>query len=437
MAKTRNYSDFLSSVCALIGVPTSRLSTELAESLNLLFNNSIRDIWMATQWFDTCPRGEARFVGNRLTYPNNLSKTAYWTNTALTITANNIANPLDGEVTASRLMETAANSEHRVVQSVTSFFASQTYVASFYARPNGRNQIKLSVYDGASTYSAFFNVAAGTVGTTANITGSTIVLQPNGFYLCQISFTASANATTSGTYTLNLSTDGSTISYTGDVTKGAYIWGAMVQQTSNVPQSDLLLPWEQTGEETIDALFEVYQASPSGAFYPRKQGYLLTPAGVQMINGSWSTYVDGVNQSSIYGILPCNPVFIFYRKYPFRYVGTTYSATATYAVDDQIYFTDTAGNGNYYKCVVATTAGQSPSTTPASWSLIPLYTPFLQYCIYRTFADWLLSDGQQDKATGMLGLAEAKLADAVENQERQMGDVLPTKFQTHVTSRTF
>ena len=138
MAKTRNYSDFLSSVCALIGVPTSRLSTELAESLNLLFNNSIRDIWMATQWFDTCPRGEARFVGNRLTYPNNLSKTAYWTNTALTITANNIANPLDGEVTASRLMETAANSEHRVVQSVTSFFASQTYVASFYARPNGR-----------------------------------------------------------------------------------------------------------------------------------------------------------------------------------------------------------------------------------------------------------------------------------------------------------
>ena len=52
-------------------------------------------------------------------------------------------------------------------------------------------------------------------------------------------------------------------------------------------------------------------------------------------------------------------------------------------------------------------------------------------------ADWLLSDGQQDKATGMLGLAENKLADAVENQERQMGDVLPTKFQTHVTSRTF
>jgi len=86
---------------------------------------------------------------------------------------------------------------------------------------------------------------------------------------------------------------------------------------------------------------------------------------------------------------------------------------------------------------VATTAGQSPSTTPASWSLIPLYTPFLQYCIYRVFADWLLSDGQQDKASGMLGLAEAKLADAVENQERQMGDVLPTKFQTHVTSRTF
>jgi hypothetical protein len=61
----------------------------------------------------------------------------------------------------------------------------------------------------------------------------------------------------------------------------------------------------------------------------------------------------------------------------------------------------------------------------------------MQYCIYRTFADWLVSDGQLDKGDRVSRTADQKLADAVEVLERQMGDVLPTKFQTHVTSRTF
>jgi hypothetical protein len=184
-------------------------------------------------------------------------------------------------------------------------------------------------------------------------------------------------------------------------------------------------------------VFDVYQASPASAFYPRQQGYLLTQDGIQMINGAWATYIDGVNQSSIYGILPCNPVFLFYRKYAPMYTGDDYSATATYAVDDQVYFTDSSDRGNYWKCTEATSAGESPSTTPSKWQLIPLYTIFLQYCIYRTYADWLTSDGQLDKSDRASSMADRKLADAVEILERQMGDVLPTKFQTHVTSRAY
>lgn len=437
MAKTRNYSEFLDSVTQLIGVPPSRLTTELADSLNAFFNNSIRDIWLATQWYETCPRGEARFVGNRLTYTNDLTKSAYWANTGLTISANQIANPLDGAVTASLLMEAATNTEHKVQQTVNSFFPSQQYTVTAYVRPNGRNNVQLVAFDGNTTYSAFFDIAAGTVGTVVNATGTNITLQPNGFYVCQLNFTASPSATTSGYYSLKFSTNGSTVSYLGDVSKGAYVWGCVVQQTTNVPVSDLLLPWEQLGEETIDAVFDVYQASPSSAYYPRRQGYLLTQDGIQMINGAWATYINGVNQSSIYGILPCNPVFLFYRKYLPTYTGSTYSATATYTVGNQIYFTDSSGAGNYYRCVTNTSAGQSPSTTPNSWRVIPLYTVFMQYCIYRTFADWLVSDGQLDKGDRVSRTAEQKLADAVEVLERQMGDVLPTKFQTHVTSRTF
>lgn len=437
MARTRNYSDFLNSVIQLIGIPSSRLTTEVAESINQFFNNAIRDVWLSTQWLDICPRGEARFVGNRLTYGNDLAKSAYWTATGVTALGNQISNPLDGSVTASSMTETAVTSEHKVVQNVTSFFPSQQYTVTAYVRPNGRNNVQLVAYDGNTTYSAFYDVSAGTVGTVVNASGTSITLQPNGFYICQLNFTASSAATTSGTYSLKLSTNGSTVSYAGDTSKGVYVWGCLVQQTTNVPISDLTIPWQQTGEETIETVFDVYQASPASAFYPRRQGYLLSQTGIQMINGSWATYINGVNQSSIYGVLPNNPVFVFYRSMSPVYSGSIYSATATYAVDDQIYFTDSAGNGNYYKCVAATSAGQSPSTTAASWKLIPLYNVFFQYCIYRAYADWLVSDGQLDKAGKASALAEQKLADAIEVQERQMGDVLPLKVQTHVTSRSF
>lgn len=435
MARTRNYSDFLNSVIQLIGIPSSRLTTEVAESINQFFNNAIRDIWLSTQWLDTCPRGEARFVGNKLTYPNDLAKTAYWTPTALTITANQLANPLDGSVTASKVMEAASVSEHTVEQNVTSFFPSQDYNITAYVRPNGRNNVQLVAYDGNTTFSAFFDVSAGTVGTVVNASGTSINLQPNGFYLCQMSFTASASATPSGKYTLKLSTDGSTLNYLGDSAKGVYVWGCLVQQTTNVPVSDLLIPWQQIGEETIDAVFDVYQASPASAFYPRQQGYLLTQDGIQMINGAWATYIDGVNQSSIYGILPCNPVFLFYRKYPPTFTGSTYSASTAYAVNDQVYYTDSAGNSNYYKNISAST-GIVPTNT-AYWQVIPLYTVFLQYCIYRAYADWLISDGQLDKGDRVSSMADRKLADSIEVQERQMGDVLPMKVQTHVTSRSY
>ena len=379
MARTRNYSDFLNSVIQLIGIPPSRLTTEVAASINQFFNNAIRDIWIATQWYDNCPRGEARFVGNKLTYSNDLTKTAYWTPTYLTITANQLANPLDGSVTASKLMEEASSGEHKVVQNVTSFFPSQSYTITSYVRPNGRNNVQLVAYDG------------------------------------------------------------STVSYLGDPTKGVYVWGCLVQQTTNVPVSDLLLPWQQVGEQTIDAVFDVYQASPSSAFYPRQQGYLLTQDGIQMINGAWATYIDGVNQSSIYGILPCNPVFLFYRKYAPTYTGDDYSASTSYIVNDQVYYTTSAGVGNYYRCT-ANVTGVAPTGAGSSanyWEVIPLYTVFLQYCIYRAYADWLISDGQLEKADRASAMADRKLADSIEVQERQMGDVLPTKFQTHVTSRAY
>lgn len=436
--QTSHYSTFLTSWASLVGIPDTRISTEIAAVANTCFNTAIQKMWNAGAWLEICPYGEARFLGNRLTYPNNLAKTANWTATVVTVTANSIANPADGLVTASKMMETAANSAHKVVQTVATFYPSTGYTVSFYARPNGRDNQYLSVTDGVTTYTAYFNTTTGVVGTTANFTTTSIAQQPNGFWLCKGTFTADAAATTSGSVSIQLASTASTISYAGDTAKGAYFWGVLVQQTTNVPVEDANLVWDQTGENAIDAIFAIWPCSPFTTNYPPKLGYNYTPNGIQVVNGSpyqYQNYVGGVAQNSIYGSPPNNPVYTYYRKTIPSFTGSAFSTTATYAVDDQVYYTTTAGYGDYYKCIVATTAGQDPDDTPTSWEIITLNQVFLQFCIYQAYGDWLISDGQMDKAQGAYAIAESKMQDQFDKNERQMNVLPPMTVSTHLTSR--
>lgn len=431
-----HYTNFLTSWAALVGIPSTRITTELAATANTFFNTAMKRIWEAGPWLENSPRAEARFAGNKLTYPNNLAVTSAWTPTALTITANAIENPVDGRSTASKALETVANSAHSILHTATNQTVATNYQVSAYVRPNGRDWVYLKYADGSLNHTCFYDVTNGVLGTQTNCLGN-IQAQSNGYYLCTFTFTTSTSVTPTGAVTLQVSTDGSTLSYAGDITKGLYIWGALVQQTSNTGQQDYLIAWDQLGEDAIECVFDVYQTSPLQVNTPQRQGYELTPSGIQLIAGNWSAYyVNGVNQSNIYGSNPANPVFMFYRKLLPNFYGDTFSTSATYAVDDQVYFVTTAGNGDYYKCLVATTAGQSPTTTPASWSVLPIYSTFFQFCVYQAFGDWLMSDGQMGKADGMYQVAQVKMDNEFDRLERQMGDVMPTKWQTYVSAQS-
>lgn len=431
----KNYTDFLANWGALVGVPANRISIELAATANTLFNTAVKRIWEAGPWLENTPRSEARFAGNRLTYPNNLATVAAWTPTALMITGNAIVNPVDNRVTASKLLETSATSAHAVLHTATDQTVTTSYQVSSYVRPNGRNWVYLQYADGDLTHSCFYNVNSGVLGTQTNCIGN-IAAQSNGYYLCTFSFTTSTSITPTGAFTLQVSTDGATLSYAGDATKGLYVWGNLVQQTTNTGSADYLIPWQQLGEDQIECVFDLYQTSPLATNVPQRQGYQLTPDGIQMINGTWSSYyINGVNQSNIYGSNPANPVFLFYRRLLPDYTGDTFDATATYAVDDQVYFVDSDGDGDYYKCLVATIAGQSPESTPLSWSVLPIYATFFQFIVYQAFGDWLLSDGQMDKGNGAYSIAEDKMANEFDRLERQMGTVMPTKWQTYVSAQ--
>lgn len=432
---TKNYSDFLTSWCALVGIPTSGLTTEIAAVANTCFNTAMKKVWESGPWLENTPRGEARFAGNKINYPNNLAQTSAWTATALTITANAIEDPLDGRTTASKLLETAANSAHSVAHTANAQTVSTQYTLSAQVRFNGRSYVYLKYADGDLNHTCFFNVTTGVVGTATNCVG-TISQFSNGYYLCQITFTTSTSITPTGIASLQVSTDGSTLSYAGDITKGLYVWGVLVQQISNNGLQDFLIPWEQDGEEAIECVFDVYQTSPFATQFETRQGYDLTPYGIQLVAGTWTSfYVNGVNQSNIYGNNPANPVYLFYRRLVPDFSGDEFDATATYAVTEQVYFIDSLGKGNFYRCLVATTAGQDPEDTPNSWSLLTVYATFFQFCVYQAYGDWLISDGQMDKATGAYAIAEGKMTDSFDRMERQMGDVMPVKVQSHFVNQ--
>lgn len=429
--RTQTYSDFLSNWGALIGVPVDRISTEVEAVARVHFNSAMRKGWKAGPWLDVSPRGEARFVGNKLSYAKDLTK---WTGTNITATANALTNPLDQTTDATKLLETTTNGAHKVVVASLTLTPSQTFLASVYARRNGRDYIQVAVSDGAVAHTAFYNLAAGTVGTTSECT-ATATPVANGYVQCQLEFTASASATVAGgSFTLSVSTDGSTLSYAGDTAKGVYAWGGLLQQTSNVGLTDTLVGWEQTGEKAIDAVFTVWQDPPSTSYRPRIQPIELTPNGIQLVSTGVGYSVGGLTTQVLYGSVP-NPVFLHYRKQCPSYSGSEYSATATYAVGDQIWFTDSSSVINFWKCVTATSAGESPTTTAAKWELLEIPEFLFWYAVYQAYGDWLISDGQMDKAQGAYAIAQGKLDDEHDRIERQMGWVMRTAFTTHTSTQ--
>lgn len=164
-----------------------------------------------------------------ITSTTNFPLTTGWTATAVTVTADQTANPADGLVTMDKILETTANSEHSVSQAFT-FAATSTVISCFLQGGLGRDFVRIKANDGTTSFTAFFNLTTGVVGTTANCT-ATIVQQASGIFRCTMVFTPLAAA---GNVYFNSSSDGSTVSYVGDATKGFYGWGAQLERASLV-----------------------------------------------------------------------------------------------------------------------------------------------------------------------------------------------------------
>lgn len=164
---------------------------------------------------------------NYLTRSQTLAHTD-WTATNLTVTDAAAANPNDGSTTASTLIETSATGEHRIRQNYT--LTAVAHTLSARVARNGRDWAYLAIFDGTSTHTCFFNLASVAVGTASAGVSGTIASLSSTWLQISMTVTTAAGA---GNVSLNVASDGSTISYTGDTSKGLYAWGMQIERASS------------------------------------------------------------------------------------------------------------------------------------------------------------------------------------------------------------
>jgi len=162
---------------------------------------------------------------NMLEYSEDFSN-GLWVKTNTTVSTNTTTAP-NGTTTADSLLETTANATHQLWQRPV-MVAGQTFTQSCYIKTNGRNRVQLQIFDSSALYvGALFDVVSGTIIATNGT--SSIESVGNGWYRCIVSGVCPTSTT--GYCVVNLATDSYTQasaqdSYTGDASKGIFIWGA-------------------------------------------------------------------------------------------------------------------------------------------------------------------------------------------------------------------
>jgi len=156
---------------------------------------------------------------------------AYYTKLRTTVSANATTAP-DGTSTADALTQaTGQTTSGAVYPAANIAYSASTYIFSVFAKPNGKDFIRLAMVDGGSTFrECYFDVNNGTVGTANNGAVGTITASADGYYRCSIAYTFSSASNMSPRVFL-ADTDNSIVVVDSG---GVYLWGAQLEQRSAV-----------------------------------------------------------------------------------------------------------------------------------------------------------------------------------------------------------
>jgi len=195
---------------------------------------------------------------------------AYWTKANTTISADATTAP-DGTQTGDALIESISLSAHQIYR--VSLGTANTYTFTMYAQPKGRTQIQIEQESGGNSR---FTLTGN--GTALALGANTVSIANvgNGWYRCSTTFTTTAAF---GIY-IGLYNGG--ISYLGDGTSGAYIWGAQLETlafpTSYIPTTTAQVTRGSDNPSMIGSDFTSWWNSSQGTFYisATYQSYLAT-----------------------------------------------------------------------------------------------------------------------------------------------------------------
>jgi len=157
---------------------------------------------------------------------------ASWTPLNSTLTANSVVAP-DGTTTAATLIPNTTSNTHTVYQTYSSVISGATYVLSVYLKASGYNYAILQTQFGGINVYYSFNISTGTLGTINGGATPTITSVGNGWYRCSIVLPVTISTTSNPITFWSMSTD-SVAAFVGDGTSGMQIWGAQLEQRSEV-----------------------------------------------------------------------------------------------------------------------------------------------------------------------------------------------------------
>lgn len=171
-------------------------------------------------------------------YSEDLTNAA-WIKTGTTIGANGIANPINGLVTADKLIEDGTTGAHGISQGFVKDTAQRFYNFSGLLKADGRNTCQIRVHSASSAnrVSANIDLSTGSLSGFAaagNFALGNASLTPylNGWFRFSISGYSDTDPTLNAV--LLMTNPAGTTSYVGSNPNGMYLFGAMLEANSSV-----------------------------------------------------------------------------------------------------------------------------------------------------------------------------------------------------------
>jgi len=162
-----------------------------------------------------------------------------WAATNVTIESNKIANPLFGTVDVELIKETTANTQH-FINRAAAVVTGTTYTYSFYVKSAGRSRVSCTMSGtvpwGGITYTAWFNIDAGTVLSVTSGARASIKNLGDGWYRCEVTATTVGSGNSNGV--IGMAINHLQPIYAGDGTSGLYVWGSQFEASDTATDYD-------------------------------------------------------------------------------------------------------------------------------------------------------------------------------------------------------